>query len=81
MLNMVLHTLSIHLIVLSEGSTQSGQVFVLMLYFWNYNYHFRHIVEMYWLSCMGHKCLRSDFFKIDEDLACCDIPAEKLTLG
>ena len=43
MLNMVLHTLSIYLIVLSEGSTQRGQVFVLMLYFWNYNYHFRHI--------------------------------------
>jgi len=53
MLNMVLHTLSINLIVLSEGSTQRGQVFVLMLYFWNYNYHFRHTDEMYWAPMHG----------------------------
>jgi hypothetical protein len=30
---------------------------------------------------MGHKCLRSDHFIIYENLACCDIPAGKLTLG
>jgi hypothetical protein len=29
---------------------------------------------------MGHKCLRFDLFKIDENLAFCDIPAGKLTL-
>ena len=33
------------------------------------------------LPYMGHKCLKSDLFIIDEDLACCDIPTEKLTLG
>jgi hypothetical protein len=32
-------------------------------------------------ACMGHKCLRSKLFKIDEKIAFCDIPAEKLTLG
>jgi hypothetical protein len=53
MLNMVLHTLFIHLIVLSESSTQRGQVFVLMLYFGNFNYHFRHTVEMYWAPMHG----------------------------
>jgi len=51
--SMVLHALFIHLIVLSEGSTQSGQVFVLMLYFGKYTYHFRHIVEMYWAPMHG----------------------------
>jgi hypothetical protein len=39
------------------------------------------LLKFFGLPCMGHKCLRSDLFKIDEDLACCDIPAEKLTLG
>ena len=48
MLNMVLHTWSIHLIAHSQGNTQRGQVFVLVLYFGKYAYHFRHIVEMFW---------------------------------
>jgi hypothetical protein len=75
---MVLHTLLIYLTVHSEGSTQRGQVFVLMLYFGKYAYHFRHIVECFGLSCMGHM---SELFKMDENLALCDIPSEKLTLG
>jgi len=33
------------------------------------------------LLYMGHKCLRSELFRIDEMLAFCDIPAKKLTLG
>jgi len=33
------------------------------------------------LPCMGHKCLRSELFKMEENLAFCDIPAEKLILG
>jgi hypothetical protein len=36
---------------------------------------------MFGLPYMGHKCLRSELFKIDENLAVCDIPAEKLTPG
>ena len=81
MLTMVLHTLSIYLTVHSKGSTQMGQVFVLMFYFGKYAYHFRHIVKCLGLLYMGHKCLRSELFRIDEMLAFCDIPAEKLTLG
>ena len=53
MLIMVLHTLLIHLTVHSEGSTQRGQVFVLMFYFVKYAYHFRHIVEMFWAPMHG----------------------------
>jgi hypothetical protein len=53
MLNMVLHTLLIYLTVHSESSTQRGQVFVLMLYFGKYPYHFRHIVEMFWAPMHG----------------------------
>jgi len=33
------------------------------------------------LPCMGHKCLRSGLFKIDENLALCNIPTKKVTLG
>ena len=33
------------------------------------------------LPYMGHKCLRSELFKMEENLAFCDIPAEKVTLG
>jgi len=33
------------------------------------------------LPCMGHQCLRSRLFKIDENLALCDIPTKKVTLG
>jgi hypothetical protein len=53
MLNMVMHTLSIYLTVHSEGSAQSGQVFVLMLYFGKYAYHFRHIDKMFWAPVHG----------------------------
>ena len=53
MLNMVLHTLFIHLIVHSESNAQSGQVFALMLYFGKHTYHFRHIVEMFWATIYG----------------------------
>jgi len=53
MLIMVLHTLLIYLTVYSEGSTESGQVFVLMFYFGQYAYHFRHIVEIFWAPMHG----------------------------
>jgi len=53
MLSMVMHTLLIHLKVHSEGSAKSGQVFVLMLYFGKYAYHFRHIVKMFWALVHG----------------------------
>jgi hypothetical protein len=53
MLNMVLHTLLIYLTVHSEGNTQRGQVFVLMLYFGKYAYHFKHIVKMFWAPVHG----------------------------
>jgi hypothetical protein len=74
MLNMVLHTLLIYLTVHSEGSTVCAQA-------GKYAYHFRHIIEMFWAPMHGHKCLRSELFKMDENLVFCDIPAEKLTLG
>jgi hypothetical protein len=78
---MVFHTSSIYSKVHSEGSTQIEQVFVLKLYFGKYAYHFRHIVKCLGLLYMGHKCLRSELFRMDEMFAFCDIPAEKLTLG
>src|SRR6266436_2723752 len=53
MLIMGLHTLLIHLTVHSEGSTERGQVFVLMFYFGQYAYHFRHIVEIFWAPMHG----------------------------
>ena len=81
MLNIVLHTLLIYLTMHSEGTTESGQVFVFMFCFGQYVYHFGHIVELFGLLVMGHKCLRSMLFNIDECLAICDIPAETLTLG
>src|SRR6266481_6952010 len=52
MLIMVSHTLLIYLTVHSEGSTQRGQVFVLMFYFGQYC-HFRHIVEIFWAPMHG----------------------------
>ena len=39
------------------------------------------LLKCFGLSCMGHKCLRFELFKIDENFAFCDIQAEKLTLG
>jgi hypothetical protein len=30
---------------------------------------------------MGHMCLRFELFRMDEMLAFCDIPVEKLTFG
>jgi hypothetical protein len=45
MLNTALHTFLIHLTVHSEGSAQRGQVFVFMLYFGKYAYHFKHIAN------------------------------------
>src|SRR5882762_6661252 len=53
MLIMVSNTLLIYLTVHSEGSTQRGQVFVLMFYFGQYAYHFRHIVELFWAPMHG----------------------------
>jgi len=50
---MVLHALLIYLTVHSEGSTQRGQVFVLMFYFGKYAYHFRHSVEIFWAPMHG----------------------------
>ena len=78
---MVLHTLLIYLRVHSEGSAQRGQVFVLMLNFRKYAYHLGSLSKCLGLLYMGHKCLRSELFRIDKNLAFCDIPAEKLTLG
>jgi hypothetical protein len=71
----VLHTLLIYLTVHSEGSTQRGQVFVLMPTILDT------LSKCFGLLYMGHKCLRSELFRMDENLAFCDIPAEKLTLG
>jgi hypothetical protein len=39
------------------------------------------LLKCFGLPWMGHKCLRSELFKMDENLAFCDIPTEKLTLG
>jgi hypothetical protein len=39
------------------------------------------LLKCFGLPCMGHKCLRYELFKMDENLLFCDIPAEKLTLG
>jgi hypothetical protein len=39
------------------------------------------LLKYFGLPCMGHKCLKSELFKIDETPTFCDIPAEKLTLG
>ena len=46
MLNMVLHTLLIHLTMHSEGSTVCAHAA-------KYAYHFRHIVEMFWAPMHG----------------------------
>jgi hypothetical protein len=58
-----------------------GQVFVLMFYFGKYAYHFRHIVKCLGLLYMRHMGLRFELFRMDEMLAFCDIPVEKLTFG
>ena len=81
MLTIVLHILLINVTVHSEGITESAQVFVFMLCFGQYTYHFRHIVKLFGLLFMGHKSLRSEFFNVDECVAICDIPAKTLTLG
>jgi hypothetical protein len=39
------------------------------------------LLKCFRLSCIRHKCQRSGFFKMDENIAFCDISAEKLTLG
>jgi hypothetical protein len=36
------------------------------------------LLKCFGLPCMGCKCLRSELFKMDENLAFCDILAEKL---
>jgi hypothetical protein len=53
---------------------------VLMLYFGKYAYHFRDIVEMFWARMHGAQVPKVRSIQIDEDLAYCDIAAEKLTL-
>jgi hypothetical protein len=39
------------------------------------------LLKCFGLPCMGHKCLTYELFKMEENVAFCDIPAEKLTVG